>query len=109
MFRSILVPLDGTTFGEHALPMAACLARRTGATLHLVHVHEPPAVAMAEGIVIPDTEDLHTRMDEQAYLADAVRRVGEKEPLSTAVALIDGDVVQGLRDYARREGIDLVV
>jgi len=40
MIRSILVPLDGSTFGEHALPMAASLARRAGATLHLVHVHE---------------------------------------------------------------------
>ncbi len=36
MIRSVLVPLDGSTFGEHALPVALGIARRTGATLHSV-------------------------------------------------------------------------
>ena len=38
MYRSILVPLDGSAFSEHALPMARLLAQRSGATLRLVHV-----------------------------------------------------------------------
>lgn len=38
MYRSILVPLDGSTFSEHALPTACLLAQRSGATLRLVHV-----------------------------------------------------------------------
>jgi hypothetical protein len=33
MYRSILVPLDGSPFGEHALPLAREVARRTGASL----------------------------------------------------------------------------
>ena len=33
MYRSLLVPLDGSDFGEHALPLALSLARRLGATL----------------------------------------------------------------------------
>ena len=28
MIRSILVPLDGSTFGEHALPLAMSMARK---------------------------------------------------------------------------------
>ena len=39
MYQTILVPLDGSLFGEHALPIACELARRAGATLRLVHVH----------------------------------------------------------------------
>jgi nucleotide-binding universal stress UspA family protein len=39
MLRRILVPLDGTRFGDHALPYAVDLARRAGAMLELVHVH----------------------------------------------------------------------
>ena len=31
MFRTILTPLDGSTFGEHALPLALGIARRSGA------------------------------------------------------------------------------
>jgi nucleotide-binding universal stress UspA family protein len=44
-FRSILVPLDASSYSETALPVAVDLARRTGATLGLVHVCEPFWVA----------------------------------------------------------------
>ena len=40
MFRSIVVPLDGSAFGEQALPYAMALSCRTGAVLKLVHVHQ---------------------------------------------------------------------
>ncbi len=38
LYRSVLVPLDGSPMAEHALPYAYEIARRAGATLHLVHV-----------------------------------------------------------------------
>jgi nucleotide-binding universal stress UspA family protein len=39
LYRSIIVPLDGSPAAEHALPYAYEIARRAGATLHLVYVH----------------------------------------------------------------------
>ncbi len=39
VYRSILVPLDGSPSAEHALASAAEIARLSGATLRLVHVH----------------------------------------------------------------------
>jgi nucleotide-binding universal stress UspA family protein len=39
MYRRILVPLDCTPFGDQALPYAVAIARRTGASIELVHVH----------------------------------------------------------------------
>ena len=39
MFRTVVVPLDGSPFAEQALPHALGIARRAGATLDLVHVH----------------------------------------------------------------------
>src|SRR5688572_3655168 len=39
VYRSILVPLDGSNFAEHAIPYAVGLAERSGAVLKLVHVH----------------------------------------------------------------------
>jgi nucleotide-binding universal stress UspA family protein len=41
MYRAILVPLDGSPFGEQALPLALSIARRAGVGLHLISVHAP--------------------------------------------------------------------
>jgi nucleotide-binding universal stress UspA family protein len=49
MWRTILVPLDGTAFGEAALPYALRLARQVNAGLRLVHAFPPDDSAdMAE-------------------------------------------------------------
>lgn len=53
MYRRILVPLDGTRFGDLALPYAVDIAVRTGAALELVHVHhhhehDPDLAAMPQ-------------------------------------------------------------
>jgi len=109
VIRSILVPLDGSTFAEHALPIAADLARHAGAVLHVAHVHPVAVAETSMGIMIPDVYDLHERQDEQAYLADVVRRLNEKAPLKTEAKLLDGDVVGALKDYAKSQSIDLVV
>jgi len=50
MCRSLLVPLDGSAFGEQALPFALSIARRAGATINLVRVHVPYAYMSAEGV-----------------------------------------------------------
>lgn len=38
LYANIIVPLDGSTLGERALPVASTLAKRCGATLQLVRV-----------------------------------------------------------------------
>lgn len=109
MIRSILVPLDGSEFGEHALPMAASLAKKANATLHLAHVHQLVMPVTVEGVAILDTADLHVRLDEQAYIADVARRIAGRAPLKVEQALLDGDVVSALKDFSARKSIDLVV
>jgi len=46
VLKRILVPLDGSEFAEHALPLAFDIARRAGAAVRLMRVHIP-AVPMA--------------------------------------------------------------
>lgn len=92
MVSSILVPLDGTDFGEYALPLAASLARGAGATVHLVHVSDWP------------------RGGDLTYLSRLARRLNDKAPpVKTVTALLEGEVVEELKDYAERESISLVV
>jgi nucleotide-binding universal stress UspA family protein len=107
VIRSILVPLDGSAFGECALPMAAALARRAGATLHLVHVHATASPLTPAGMAVREEIDYHLLRDEQSYLFAAAGRLGGGVTIKTA--LLEGDVAAGLTAYARREAIDLVV
>jgi nucleotide-binding universal stress UspA family protein len=108
MIRSILVPLDGSAFGECALPLATTLARRAGATLHLAHVHSAAAPLTPAGMAIREALDYHLLQGEQSYLFDVARRVSEKS-VAVRTALLEGDVAAGLKAYALRESIDLVV
>ncbi|MFQ3592084.1 MAG: universal stress protein [Gemmataceae bacterium] len=69
MYQTILVPLDGSPFAEHALPYAATIARQAGATLRLVTVSTPLEETSVEGLFISAAEieaDLAQRY--QTYL-----------------------------------------
>ena len=59
MFQHILVPLDGSSRAEQVLPVAARLARASGATIRLLTVvdsaHEAISYSMAGPYMPPDT------------------------------------------------------
>src|SRR5437764_12135571 len=74
MYRKLLVPLDGSTFGEHALPLALSIARRAQAAIELVHVHVP-VVYIDHLMTFDDALDRDTRVREQAYLDAVVQRL----------------------------------
>ena len=70
LFRSILVPLDGSTFAEHALPWAREVAHRAGADLDLVRVHGLYALRDPAASWCPydPAQDAACREEEEAYL-----------------------------------------
>lgn len=97
MYRSIVVPLDGTAFGEHALPIALDLARRAGARLHLMHAHE----RAHPGVV--------AHVHEQSYLNDVARRLRAVWNGPIEATLIDEPITAALCDYAAAARADLIV
>jgi nucleotide-binding universal stress UspA family protein len=111
MSRDILVPLDGSTFSEHALPVALDLARRTGARLHLVQVHEPvPGQVHSDGIPIYDAKwDGAVRAQEEEYLRNIAGRCMEAAGISPVTELLDGPVVPSLASYAAEVGIGQII
>ena len=110
MYKSILVPLDGSMFGEHALPSAASIARRAGARLTLAYVHEPAATFYGEGaVILSDEVDAHARRQKQAYLERVVTRFGDAGPKQVAPLLLEGDVVEAIRNQIANDKTDLVV
>jgi len=77
MANDILVPLDGSSLADAAVPHAAAIARRVHGGLHLVRVHSPPIVVGAPEapVTFPDPVwNESVRDDTRAWLT---RRAGE--------------------------------
>lgn len=111
MQRQILVPLDGSPFSEHALPVALDLGRRTGARLHLVHVHEAPvAQVYPDGLPVFDERwDGALRAQEEEYLRSLAHRCMETAGISPATELLEGAVTAAIANYASEVGVDRIV
>jgi nucleotide-binding universal stress UspA family protein len=110
MYPSILVPLDGSTFGEHALPLALSIARRAKSELHLLHVHTPLSAIYAEGAFAIDEQLEHSLKEQQkAYLNDVVRRIKGSGEVRIRPILREGPVVPMIRATAESTGAGLVV
>jgi len=112
MLRTILVPLDGSTLGERALPIAAGLARRSGATLHVVRVHVPhtaPPLSL-EGMPVTDPDKDSQRWEaEREYVTRIRERLGPRSELDTRIAVLNGPVAEVLATYAALNQVDLIV
>lgn len=108
MFHSILVPLDGTTFAEQAVPLAAAIAERTKATLNLVMVHP---CGPEEDAPRPGTAADHDlRESEGIYLNRFMQFVAATYRVPVSEAVLDGAATgRTLVEYARQRDIDLVV
>lgn len=112
MYRSILVPLDGSTFAEHVLPLARSIARRAGAALQLALVHVPIAARYVDGMVIYDEPlDARLKEHEREYLNEVTKRVATDLDVPVTFELIDGKVGQVaeiLHDHAMAKNVDLI-
>src|SRR5579864_5952747 len=111
MYRSLLVPLDGSSFGEQALPLALSIARRSDASVKLVQVHVPFTVLYADSIA-PGTYEAEAKVLEQqrAYLDGMVKRLTSVSSTPVTSALLEGQAVaETLNGQATATGAGLIV
>ena len=103
MARSILVPLDGSSFAEAALPTAVSLARRMDAAVCVVNVREPiPTLA-------PEQWESVTEAWSTAYLNDVERRLKDLGDVEVRSEVLEGDVAGAVSDHASATDADLLV
>ena len=108
MHARIVVPLDGSAFGKRAIPLALALARRGGAAVELVHVHEPaPTAAGAPAL------DLHFDRAERERMRRDVLAIatdlGPATGVEVVASFLDGEIVPTLRRHLADEPAQLVV
>ncbi|HET9949005.1 MAG TPA: universal stress protein [Longimicrobiales bacterium] len=103
MYDEIVVPLDGSTFAEAALPLAAALSKRTKAEVHLVTVMEPiPPYAYSEW---------EPAVEEQlrSYLDDMAAKLAQRTGGEVSRGVHSGPVVETLLREVELRKADLVV
>jgi nucleotide-binding universal stress UspA family protein len=110
MYRRILVPLDGSLFGEQALDQAVSIATAFNAELHLIQIvtsylTPPYGIDYTVGETFRDV----ALREAQEYL-DQMRHQLERQlirPVETKV--IEGLVADNIVDYAEFHHCDLIV
>jgi nucleotide-binding universal stress UspA family protein len=111
MFRTILVPLDGTRFAESALPIATRLARGGSSSLHLVLAHQlvPALVGMGEFALPLTNIDEEQRTEEASYLTRTAEELAMAGAGPVEYREADGPAGPAICEEAIRLDADLVV
>ena len=96
MYERIVVPLDGSTEAERALPWARVIAARSDGEVRLVHVHVPLRIPTGQTVLGPRvrselrriTEDARSQVSE--YLHETGQRVVDETAAQYTAELLRG-------------------
>jgi nucleotide-binding universal stress UspA family protein len=105
VFKTLLVPLDGSALAEQALGQAAAIARDTGAEIHLVTVHQPIA---NDGYGNAPVDDRRWN-DEHQYLETTALELVAGGSIRASHAMLTGDPEEMICRRAADIGADLIV
>ena len=111
MYTNILVPLDGSSFAETALPHASALATKFGCKITLAKAIKPAYFYQFVDNPAGVLKDIHLAARKQAadYL-EGVKANLTAEGLSVTIDFIEGgDVPSMILEAIEESGADLVV
>ncbi len=113
MFQRILVPLDGTTRAERALPVAGRLARASGGSIILlqvvVNLDESWVHRSQEMVSTRHTRFAHRVAEGFAYLSTIPHMYDLGEVEMKTIVCSGADVAQTILDVACSHDVDLIV
>lgn len=106
--RHLLVPLDGSGFGEAALALAAAIAEREGHPLEIVIVG--PSTAHPDISTTMSAEaDTRFRTSAHAYLDRVAEQVRRRFDIEIRTTVLAGEVALALAEHALADPPDLIV
>lgn len=109
MYRNILVPLDGSMFGEHALPLALSIARRAGGNIRMVHVHPVLDATMYAPALSDEALDERLREGEKSYLNGVAQRLAKFITVPVSSTLLEGPDIAASLCASARSDTDIIV
>ncbi len=114
MFNRILVPLDGSTLAERAIPHAEQFARIFGASIILLQVLEPTSYHENPKAVDPLSWQIRKAeadvyMQGIAYRVRESLRIGDEQGSRVGYFIREGKTAENIVNFAHAEGIDLLV
>ena len=110
MFKTILVPLDGSEEAEAILPHVERLAKFDKAKVILLEVEEPELLLGFDEVVdIPKYRQERNRMREEieTYLT-SIQQELQKNDIITVILIDQGSVVSTIISTAENENVDLI-
>ncbi|MGE5092387.1 MAG: universal stress protein [Bacillota bacterium] len=111
MYRSIIVPLDGSPLAERALPIAAGLAESSGALLHVVVVHKWLSSWTPTNPFTMDLDAIEARArgEKVRYAEGIAEALTRSRQIRARPVVLDGFAADQIGRYARTSRADLVV
>jgi nucleotide-binding universal stress UspA family protein len=110
MYKTILVPLDGSARAERILPFVEELAQKFESRVIFMQIIEPSVVMVSPYDIAPYNvaEEMKSHMEEgQKYLA-GIEGAFRSKGIETKSYIQDGPVVPTVLDMAERENADLI-
>jgi nucleotide-binding universal stress UspA family protein len=112
MFARILVPTDFSEPSDAALECARAIAARLGASLHLLHVFEPPAylAGASPEVYVADAAAVQAALIEEAQNRLAQRvTANDRECYRATTEIVLGKSSTSIVEYATDRSMDLIV
>ncbi|OHV07801.1 universal stress protein [Kushneria phosphatilytica] len=108
MYKSLLVPLDGSGNANKALDVAAQLARPDGGELYLLHVPEPGSTANLTTGTSADTHE-HARHESGRTIIDNALDVVNPYDVRHHILVCEGTPADIIEREAIRLDVDVIV
>ena len=106
VYRSILIPLDGSVLAERALAVAASLAARMQSDLHIVHVQRERIVAEIPTYGLSG-EAAHAAAEQ--YVHATADRLRANQGGNVSGTVLEGSASSAVVGHAESVGADLIV
>ena len=109
--NKILIPVVKSEYNDKIISYAIMLAKGSGASITVIHVLDKSTIGGIGDVLGRRVEEYEKEMNKRSEeLLTEVQQVMEKQEIETSVEIVGNkSVAQGIIDYAKESGADVIV